>query len=115
MDRNEGLDDAALQANAKYHARRSTGRPLATRFGGSSHYDLWSPKGVVGVDGHCYALMVVDEHTSTITPYILQTKGQTPAYLRKYFAENEGKDGHTFRGGVAFCDNVLKTDDRAAV
>ncbi|EOD29709.1 hypothetical protein EMIHUDRAFT_233609 [Emiliania huxleyi CCMP1516] len=35
MDRNEGLDDAALQANAKYHARRSTGRPLATRFGGS--------------------------------------------------------------------------------
>jgi len=61
MDRNEGLDDAALQANAKYHARRSTGRPLATRFGGSSHYDLWSPKGVVGVDGHRYALMVVDE------------------------------------------------------
>ena len=113
MDRNEGLDDAALQANAKYHARRSTGRPLATRFGGSSHYDLWSPKGVVGVDGHCYALMVVDEHTSTITPYILQTKGQTPAYLRKYFAENEGKDGHTFRGGVAFCDNEVVLNSSA--
>ena len=113
MDRNEGLDDAALQANAKYHARRSTGRPLATRFGGSSHYDLWSPKGVVGVDGHRYALMVVDEHTSTITPYILQTKGQTPAYLRKYFAENEGKDGHTFRGGVAFCDNEVVLNSSA--
>ena len=113
MDRNEGLDDAALQANAKYHARRSTGRPLATRFGASSHYDLWSPKGVVGVDGHRYALMVVDEHTSTITPYILQTKGQTPAYLRKYFAENEGKDGHTFRGGVAFCDNEIVLNSSA--
>ena len=33
MDRNEGLDDAALQANAKYHARRSTGRPLALASG----------------------------------------------------------------------------------
>ena len=81
MDRNEGLDDAALQANAKYHARRSTGRPLATRFGGSSHYDLWSPKGVVGVDGHRYALMVVDEHTSTITPYILHAAIASPSEL----------------------------------
>jgi len=26
---------------------------------------------VVGVDGHRYALMIVDEHTSIITPYIL--------------------------------------------
>ena len=60
-----------------------------------------------------YALMVVDEHTSTITPYILQTKGQTPAYLRKYFAENEGKDGHTFRGGVAFCDNEVVLNSSA--
>ena len=56
--------------------------------------------------------MVVDEHTSTITPYILQSKGQTPR-LRKYIAENEGKHGHTFRGGVAFCDNEIVLNSSA--
>ncbi len=33
--------------------------------------------------------------------------------MRKYFAENEGKDGHTFRGGVAFCDNEIVLNSSA--
>jgi len=66
-----------------------------------------------GLCGRRLATAAQSSIFNIITPYILQTKGQTPAYLRKYFAENEGKHGHTFRGGVAFCDNEIVLNSSA--